>query len=66
MLPSQGGDQSPLLPTGVGPPDWGLALWPFLVSLVGVWPSGVRMLAQKRTWNEEVVRLLIQLGDPLL
>ena len=35
MLPSQGGDQSPLLPTGVGPPDWGLALWPFLVSLVG-------------------------------
>ena len=40
MLPSwelQGSDPSPLLPVGVGPPDWGLApgpyltLWPFLV-----------------------------------
>ena len=40
LLPSwelQGGDQSPLIPVGVGP-DWGLAsgpcpiLWPFLVS----------------------------------
>ena len=46
MLPSQGGDQLPLLPIGVGPPDWGpalgpyLTLWLFLVSLVGVWPSG--------------------------
>ena len=55
MLPSwelQGGDQSPLLPVGVGP-DWGLApgpypiLWPFLVSwsdppisTVGARPSG--------------------------
>ena len=48
----QGGDQSPLLPIGVGP-DWGLALgpylilWPILVSWsippmspVGAWPSG--------------------------
>ena len=41
MLPSQGCDQSPLLPIGVGPPNWGpalgpyLMLWPFLVSLVG-------------------------------
>ena len=55
MLPSwelQGGDQPPLLPTGVGVPDWGLApgpyliLRPFLVSWsilpmnpVGAWPS---------------------------
>ena len=55
ILPSwdlQGGDQSPLLPVGVGP-DWGLALrpylilWPFLVSWsvppmspVRAWPSG--------------------------
>ena len=71
FLGAQGGDQSPFLPVGVCP-DWGLALWPyltlwpFLVSPVGVWPSGVRMLVQKRIWNEEVVRLLIQLGDPLL
>ena len=36
MLPSwelQGGDQSPLLPTGVGP-DWRLALGPYLI----LWP----------------------------
>ena len=55
MLPSwelQGGDQPPLLPIGVGVPDWGLApgpyliLWPILVSWpilpvnsVGAWPS---------------------------
>ena len=34
MLPSwelQEGDQSPLLPVGVGPPDWGLALGPYLI-----------------------------------
>ena len=41
FLGAQGGDQSPLLPIGVGPPNWGpalgpyLMLWPFLVSLVG-------------------------------
>ena len=63
FLGAQGGDQSPPLPTGVGP-DWGPAprpyhiLWPFLVnwsvppvSLVGAWPSGVRTPVQKRTRN---------------
>ena len=52
FLWAQGGDQSPLLPAGVGP-DWGPApgpysiLWPFLVnwsvppmSRVGAWLSG--------------------------
>ena len=66
MLPSwelQGGDQSPLLPTGVGP-HWGLApgpyliLWPFLVSWsvppmspVGAAVQRVRTPVQKRACN---------------
>ena len=67
MLPSwelQGGDQSPLLPVGVGP-DWGLApgpyliLWPFLVSwsvppmrLVRARPSG-----ESECWSEGEPRI---------
>ena len=59
FLGAQGGDQSPLLPIGVGP-DWGAApgpyciLWPFLanwsvppMSLVGARPSG-----ESEHWSE--------------
>ena len=60
FLGAQGGDQSPLLPVGVGP-HWGLALelylilWPFLVnwsvppvSPFGAWPSGESEHGSKR------------------
>ena len=67
MLPSwelQEGDQSPLLPVGVGPPEWGLALGPTLSCTHSWWlvcppnePDGdsavqrVRMPVQKKTWS---------------
>ena len=60
FLGAQGGDQSPLLPAGVGP-DWGPApgpyriLWSFLanwsvhpMSLAGAWPSGESEHRSKR------------------
>ena len=54
---AQGGDQSPLLPIGVGP-HWGLALglylilWPFLVSWSGppVSPVGARPSRESEHW----------------
>ena len=67
MLPSwelQGGDQSPLLPIGVGT-DWGLALepylilWPFLVSW-SVPPmslAGARLFGESEHWSEREPRL---------
>ena len=62
MLPSwelQGGDQSPLLPIGVGP-DWGLALgphlilWPFLVSwsIPPMSPVGARPSGESEHWSK--------------
>ena len=78
MLPSwelQGGDQSPLLPIGVGT-DWGLALepylilWPFLVSwsIPPMSPVGACRLESRNTSPKEnpeyhwVACLLIRLG----
>ena len=82
MLPSwerQGDDQSPLLPSGVGP-DWGLALggdlilWPFLVSWSSLqWVrSGLSRLKSQNASPKEnpencwVACLLIRLGVPPL
>ena len=75
----QGGDQSPLLPAGVGP-DWGLALgpylilWPFLVSwsVPPMSTAGAWLSRESKHWSEEnpeyyqVVHLLIRLGVPSL
>ena len=82
ILPSwepQGGDQSSLLPVGVGP-DWGLALrpylilWPFLVSWsvppmspVRAWPSGESEHHLKENLEYcQVACLLVHLRVPLL
>ena len=67
MLPSwelQGGDQSPLLPVGVGP-DWGLApgpyliLWPFLVSwsIRPMSPVGAQPSGESEHWSKREPRI---------
>ena len=67
MLPSwelQGGDQSPLLPVGVGP-DWGLApgpyliLWPFLVtwSIPPMSPVGAQPSGESEHWSKREPRI---------
>ena len=74
MLPSwelQGGDQSPLLPIGVGP-DWGLALGPYLI----LWPLlvscpvppkslvGAQLSGESEHWSEREPGILLG-GVPL-
>ena len=67
LLPSwelQGGDQSPLIPVGVGP-DWGLApgpyliLWPFLVSwsIRPMSPVGAQPSGESEHWSKREPRI---------